>query len=191
MGGQFLGRRAFLDRQVPFFSHGQIIQRGFFVASRARSGRPVTIQHHIAALEHRLEACKAVDVDQVRMAHTGLTALRVMAETIPAVVRAVELHAAVLDTLQDLERRIPRAFPTDAEIAAAVLAEGGIRAAARRLGIGHQSVIRRMKLVRRTSHSLPNGESTGTVVALVHGEKTEPRRTTQRSGSVNSRKRSR
>lgn len=149
----------------------------------------MTLERHLKDLRHRLEAC-GEGLDQVSAAHVGLRALCVMVEN-PAIARAIELHRALIETLQELEHRLPRARPATAVLIEMVTAKG-VRGAARALNLPRSTISRWFAEVSHgTAMPLPMLDQSGTVTALVHGEKTEPKRTTQRGGSVNSRKRAR
>lgn len=108
-------------------------------------------------LKSRLAACEAAgDPDQVRRLKVSHCSL-IDWGAAPPIARALEVfisHIEDLEDLENLERAGGRQLPTTAEIDEAVTKHGGIRAAARALGVDPSTVSRRLKVLRATPNLL-------------------------------------
>jgi hypothetical protein len=89
---------------------------------------------------------------------------------LPATARALELQAMTYELIEDFERRRFGASLTINDLRAAVAEHGGVRPAARALGMGHASISRRLRrLVRKSPVSPVHSESADDNVAVNEG----------------------
>lgn len=110
----------------------------------------MTLDRHLARLRQRIEACGAPP-DKARALLVDLDLIANYASEAADVTRALTILFEDLALLADLEKRSPRrAAPTDLEVEAAVVREGGVRAAARALSLDPSTVSRRLRALHAT-----------------------------------------